>query len=504
MAKTPGHSPSIPANRAPTPAANSAAGEAAPLAGNRLRTSFRVRDGVALIVSNVIGVGIFTTPAIIAKLVPEPSAMLGLWIVGGCLALAGALSYAQLGRMWPWAGGEYIYLSKAYGTTAGFLSGWTSLIAGFSGAVAASAVGLVIYLGHYFPRLASEHSLTSINFYLGTLSFSPRTLTAAGIVAVFALLHACNLGAGRLTQNALALFIVAIIVSFCVLGFALGSGSASHFHSAHIALRPSNWLLALILIMFSYSGWNAASYISEELHDTRRSIGRALLTGTCVIVALYVFINTLYLYAVPPTQMQNAVNIGEVAAHALFGAGRTFIAPVLSAFTIVALLGSISAMTIAGPRVYFAMSRDGAFIPSFARVSPRFGTPALAIALQALWSVLLVMAGSFEQILNYTGFTILLSSGAAVAGLFVARRRELGANPRLWLSMLAPAVFVVACGAIVVNAIWGAPKTALVGCLLIAAGLPVFYWSRRRRTVTVSPALVVRDEKSLLPRSMPE
>ena len=157
---------------------------------------------------------------------------------------------------------------------------------------------------------------------------------------MFALLHACNLGAGKLTQNALALFILAVIVAFCVLGFALGSGSWSHFQSVAVPFRPSNWLLAMILIMFSYSGWNAAAYISEEMHDAQRSIGRALLTGTCVVIALYVFINTLYLYAVPPAQMQGAVNIGEVAAHSLFGEGRKFIAPIAFSFTIVALLGS--------------------------------------------------------------------------------------------------------------------------------------------------------------------
>jgi len=150
------------------------------------------------------------------------------------------------------------------------------------------------------------------------------------------------------------------------------------------------------------------------------------------------------------------------------------------------------------------MSRDGAFIPSFARVSPRFGTPALAIALQGLWSVLLVTAGSFEQILTYTGFTILLSSGAAVAGLFVARRHELRAGPKLWLKMLVPAVFVIACAAIVVNTVWGDPKTALRGTVLIAAGLPVFYWSRRRKPVTVSPAPSVGGDEPVAQASGPE
>jgi len=385
------------------------------------------------------------------------------------------MSYAQLGRMWPLAGGEYIYLSKAYGPPVGFLSGWTSLIAGFSGAVAASAVGLVIYLGQYIPALAFDHSLFSINFYLGAFTFSPRSLTAASVIIVFAALHACNLGAGKLTQNTLALLILAIIVGFCVLGFAVGAGSWSHFHSPGVFLRPMNWLLALIPIMFTYSGWNAAAYISEEMYDTRRTIGPALMIGTWIIVGLYAFLNVLYLYAIPPAAMQNAMNVGDVAAQALFGVGRNFITPAL----IIALLGAISAMTIAGPRVYFAMARDGAFPPSFAHTSAKFGTPALAIVLQALWSIVLVTVGGFEQILMYTGFAILLSSGVAVAGLFVVQRQALRSNPRLWLKMLAPAIFVLACAAIVVNAVAGAPKTALVGILLIAAGLPVFFWSRR-------------------------
>ena len=469
--------PAAAAPKAAYPATADAGGVAVAPKRAQLRRVFRVRDGVALIISNVVGVGIFTTPAIIAKLVPEPSAMLALWIAGGCLALAGAMSYAQLGRMWPSAGGEYIYLSKAYGPTAGFLSGWTSLIAGFSGAVAASAVGLVIYLGQYFPSLASDHALFAINFYVGAFTFSPRSLTAAAIIIVFALLHACHLGAGKLTQNALALLILGIILVFCVLGFAVGTGSWSHFQSANVPVRPMNWLLALIPIMFTYSGWNAASYISEELHDTRRMIGPALLIGTSIVVGLYFLLNTLYLYAIPPAAMQGAVNVGDVTAQALFGVKSNFVTPAL----VVALLGAISAMTIAGPRVYFAMARDRAFIPGFDRTSPRFGTPALAIALQAAWCVVLVMAGGFYQILMYTGFTILLSSGAAVAGLFVVQRHELRANPKLWLKMVAPAIFVIACGAIVVNAVVGAPKTALVGCLLIAAGLPVFFWSRRRK-----------------------
>ena len=442
---------------------------------NQLRQSFRARDGVALIVSNVIGVGIFTTPAIVAQLVPHPGAMLGVWLTGGVLALAGALSYAQLGRRWPAAGGEYIYLSNAYGPAAGFLSGWTSLIAGFSGAVAACAVALVIYLGQYFPALALERALVSIPLGLGSVAFSPRSLTAAAFIVAFAALHACNLGAGKLTQNALALLVLAITVGFCVAGFAVGHGSWSHLHESYGAFTAKNWLLALIPVMFTYSGWNAASYISEEIYDTRRNIGRALLTGTAVIVAVYAILNTLYLYAVPLKAMQGAVNVGDITAQALFGVGRNFVTPVL----ILTLLGAISAMTIAGPRVYFAMARDGVFLRSFGRTSPRFGTPGLAIVLQACWSVGLVLVGGFNAILMYTGFMLMLSSGAAVLGLFVARRNELRATPSLWVKMIAPALFVIAAAAIVVNGVMQAPKTSLIGVALIVAGLPVFFWSRR-------------------------
>ena len=149
-----------------------------------------------------------------------------------------------------------------------------------------------------------------------------------------------------------------------------------------------NWMLALIPVMFTYSGWNAATYVSEELHDVKRTIGPVLFIGTMVVVALYALLNTLFLYAIPPEKMSRAINVGDVAADALFGMGGNFVTPAL----IVALMGSISAMTIAGPRVSFAMARDGAFIPAFGRTSKRFGTPALAIALQAIWSVILVTA----------------------------------------------------------------------------------------------------------------
>ena len=446
----------------------------------RLRASFRKRDGIALLVSNTVGVGIFTTPALIASLVPDPRAALALWVVGGFLALAGAASYAQLAEIWPSAGGEYVYLSKVFGPAAGFLSGWTSLIAGFSGSVAASAVAAVSYTGQYFAALASTRPFVSIEVFGHAFNVTPGRAAAVGVIVLFAALHMVSLSAGKITQNALALLIVGMFVVFVGFGFTMGHGSWSNLQPVAGSCSAMNWLLALIPIMFTYSGWNAAAYVSEEIHENRRTMRPVLLLGTFTVIVMYVAMNVLYLYAVPIGAMREVVNVGEIAAHALFGFGSNFIALAI----IVALLGAISAMTVAGPRVYFAMARDGAFLPVFARTSRRFGTPAMAIALQSLWSIVLVLFGGFDQILMYTGFAIVLSSGAAVAGLFVVRRRGMVEGAIRSAQLLAPVVFVVASAAMVINTVLDDPAVALLGSLLIASGYPLHVWCRRRNALT--------------------
>jgi APA family basic amino acid/polyamine antiporter len=423
----------------------------------------------------VIGVGIFTTPSIIAGLVPRPGAMLALWIIGGLLALAGAVSYAELAKLYPLAGGEYIYLSRIYGRTVGFLSGWTSLVAGFTGAVAASAVGLVFYLEAYIPSLASDRIVWHSSFLLAEITISRKTLTAAAIIVLFALLHSLSRRLGTTAQNSLALLVVVIVAIFVVCGFAFGHGSWSNFRTPPLPVRPVNWLLALIPVMFTYSGWNAAAYVSEEFRNARKTIGPVLFLGTTAIVVLYAALNLLYVYAVPLPQMKAAGNIGDLTAVTLFGIAGRFVSPVI----IVALLGAISAMTIAGPRVYFSMARDGIFPPIFSRTSRRYGTPAFAIWLQALLAIVFVCCGKFEQILMYTGFAIVLSSCVAVAGLFRVRWRRLRTDSRLRLQMLPSAAFVVATAILTVNVVLQSPRAAIIGIGLIGAGVPVFHFSTR-------------------------
>jgi APA family basic amino acid/polyamine antiporter len=419
-------------------------------------------DAAAIIISNVIGGGIFFVPMLVAQLVPNPTAMLAVWLAGGALAFAGAMAYAELAAVRPHAGGEYVYLRDAYGPLAAFLTGWTSFVAGFSGAIAASAVALADYVGRFIPMPPGAKPVVSI-----------------AAIAVLTIVHVRGLGPGRLVQNTLAGIKVTAIVVLIALGFAIGHGDAAHLAAAGPVL-PLSWLLALVPVMFSYSGWNAAVYVAEEVRDPARNVPLALALGTITVVILYVALNALYIFALPVDQVA-AVQGGrliDAVAERLFGfaAGN-----LIALFTIVSIAASISAMVLAGPRVYFAMARDGMFVRAAGRVHPRFHTPAAAIVAQGAWSCVLVLSGTLAQLVTYTGFAIVLFAGVAVSALFVLRRRE-GVASRPFSALgypWAPAVFVAASAAMVANSFWRDPSASLTGAALIAAGVPVYYAIRR-------------------------
>jgi APA family basic amino acid/polyamine antiporter len=420
-------------------------------------------DAAAIVVSNVIGGGIFFVPVIVAQLVPHPGALLGVWLAGGALALAGAMAYAELAAVRPHAGGEYVYLRDAFGPLAAFLTGWTSFVAGFSGAIAASTIALADQVTRFVP---------------GAAGAKPAIALAA--IAALTLVHVRGLGPGRLVQNLLAGLKVAGIVTIVAFGFALGRGDAANI-SAPGSVAAVSWVLALVPVMFSYSGWNAASYVAEEVRDPGRNVPLALGLGTLAVVALYLALNALYLYALPVADLA-AVPIGrlmDTTADRLFGhvAGN-----LLAIFTIVGLSASVSAMVLAGPRVYFAMARDGMFVRAAARVHPRFHTPAASIVAQSVWSSVLVLSGTLSQLVSYTGFAIVLFSAIAVLGLFVLRRRDPSA-PRPFSAIgypWAPALFVVASAVMLGNEIWRNPLPTLTGAALILAGVPVYYLFRAR------------------------
>ena len=437
-------------------------------------------DAAALIVSNVIGGGILFTPPQVAALVPDAWLFLSTWIAGGALAFAGAMAYAELAALRPRAGGEYVYLREAFGEGAAFLTGWTSFVAGFSGAIATSAVVMVFYLGRFAPALAGGPWLV-VPIVPGAvvLTISPQTLTAVAIIAAMASLHRRGLGPGRVVGNLLASLKVTAFALFIGVGFAWGSGTVAHL-SERAAVGAGSWLLALIPVMFTYSGWNAAAYVAEEIRDPGRNVPRALALGTAAVVLIYVLMNALYLYVIPARELA-AVDrsVLDIIADRLLG---SYAGNIMGVVSIISLAASISAMTLAGPRVYYSMGRDGLFFRRTAIVHPRYRTPSSSIIAQAAWSSLLVLTATADALVTYTGFAIVLFSGMAVVALFVLRRRMPDApRPfRAWGYPLAPAIYAVASFAILVNGLYRAPGATGAGALIIAAGLPMYFLFRRK------------------------
>ena len=437
-------------------------------------------DGAAIVVSNVIGGGIFLVPAFVAQSVTHPWAMLAVWASGGALAFAGAMAYAELSALRPRAGGEYVYLREAFGPLAGFLTGWTSFVAGFSGAIAASAVGLTSYLSRFVPAAGDATPFFTLPLGPFRMVVSPQAVAAIAVIVLLSVVHILGLGPGRIVQNLLAGAKVAVLVAFVALGFGIGQGDLAHFAAGGL-VSPALWVLALIPVMFSYSGWNAAAYVAEEMRDPGRNVPLALGLGTIVVVAIYLLLNALYVYALPVAEFATIdVRVVDAAADRLFGPA---IAGPFAAASVTMIAASISAMVMAGPRVYYAMARDGQFPAFAARVHPRYRTPSLAIAAQGVWASLLVLSGRFDQLVEYTGFAVVLFAGIAVASLFVLRRRfpDEPRPFRAWGYPVAPFIFAAASLLIVLNALWRSPATSGAGLLVILAGLPVYLLMGRAR-----------------------
>jgi APA family basic amino acid/polyamine antiporter len=437
-------------------------------------------DGAAIIVSNVIGGGILFFPVLIAASVPDAPLFLTTWLVGGALAFCGAMGYAELSALRPRAGGEYVYLREAYGPLVGFLTGWTSFVAGFAGAIAASSVFFVLYLDRFIPGVNDTTPFFTIPIPYVGITLSRQTLMATAVIWVFAYVHVRGVGPGRVTTNALATLKIAAFLLFIALGLSIGAGSPENLQQSAGDVTFPSYLSALVLVMFTYSGWNAAAYMAEEVRDPGRNLPRALALGTAAVIIIYLLINVLYLYVLPIGELLKVQgSLLDVVADRLLG---TRAGDVMGIVSLISLAASINANTFAGPRVYFAMARDGVFLPMASHVHPRYGTPARSVVAQAIWSTVLVLTGSLDALGNYVGFAITLFAGIAVAAVFVLRSREPDA-PRpfkAWGYPLTPAIFVIASLAIVVNAIFTNPVVTGWGLLVIAAGIPIYWWYTRR------------------------
>jgi APA family basic amino acid/polyamine antiporter len=428
-----------------------------------------------IVIANMIGAGIFTTSGLLMSDLKDPLIMLGLWAVGGIIALCGALSYGELGAAIPKAGGEYAFLSQLYHPLFGFLSGWVSFFAGFSAPIAASAIGFSEYLTRAFPGLLNlSHSGSSIE---GTMV--KKTLSIL-VILVFTLIHARGIEVGAKVQNFLTLLKVVLIVGLIILGFSLGRGDLGHFaQGGGFRFDFGGWKtigLSLMWIMFAYSGWNASAYIGSEIKDPRRNLPRSLILGTGIVLALYLLLNVFYVYAVPPNKMTGVISICGLAAGNLFGPSFE---RVLSVLIAVALLSSLSAFIILGPRVYYAMACDRCFFPFAASVHPRFKVPAKSILLQGMIAALLVMFGTFDQILTYMGFSLGLFPILSVLGVFKLRRERSSAY-RMPGFPVVPLVYALTGGAILILGFFERPVESSIALGMVLIGIPFFFVFKSR------------------------
>jgi len=447
-----------------------------------LRRELTFVSATAIVVSNMIGTGIFTTTGFLAGDLGSPGVVLAVWAAGGIVALAGCLAYAELGINFPRSGGEYVFLREAWGPTWGFLSGWISFFAGFAAPVAAGALAISEYLGYFFPSLSMRHTQPS-GGWIGWLRPGNGQLLALAVIAVFAVVNILGIRLAARLQTILTATKLAVLGAFLLLAFTIGRGDWHNFTLAAARTSPhgvgTQFAVSLIFVMFAYSGWNAATYVAEEMKTPERTLPQALVVGTGAVAFIYLALNAAFIYALPMESMKGVVRVGALAAGGLFGSrgGNIF-----SGMMAAGILSCVSAMVIVGPRVYYAMALDGCFFRGAAQVNERWHTPVQAILYQTVASAAMILTGTFERLIYYIGFALILFAALATAGIFRLRGRpdwkRLAAIS--WAYPLIPAVFVGASIWMLGYTLFLRPTESLLGLLTMASGALLYRWKFRK------------------------
>ncbi|HWZ33297.1 MAG TPA: amino acid permease [Bryobacteraceae bacterium] len=457
---------------------------AIPTAKPALLRQLGVTSASALVVSSMIGVGIFGTTGFLAGDLGSPTLVLWIWVVGAVTALLGAMCYSELGINLPSSGGEYVYLTRAYGPSWGFMTGWVSFFAGFSAPIAVVALAFADYLGHVCRACAEETPRVLFGSGDWELLFGKQQLIACAVVVLFTVFNLLGVQRVARVQNVLTGAKIAILVAFIALAFTAGNGSWQNFsmHTARTSSAPlsQQFAISLFFIYLSYSGWNAATYVAEELKQPSRTLPMALAIGTGLVAVLYLVLNVVFIYAMPLETMKGEVAVGALAASRLFGPG---VATAFAALMALSLMASINAQVITGPRVYYAMAKNGAFLASAAKVHPKWHTPWIAIIAQGVCTMLLTMT-PFRELVSYIGFTLSFFTAMGVASLFYFRRQpgwqKLPIVSFCW--PLVPILFIIPEIWIVIFGVQRKPFISLATVITMVTGALVYHFRIRSRT----------------------
>lgn len=451
-------------------------------------------SAMAVNVANMIGTGVFLKSRVMTCNVGSAKMVLLVWAAAGLLSLAGTFAYSEIGAMLPEAGGDYVYLRRAYGRLVGFLYGWMAFTVARAGSQAALAVGLAI-----FTNVALGGALSGWHWHVSVfgrhVTLSGLTFVALASIWLVALINCASVAAGGRLALALTIAKVGLLLGVAIGAFVFASGDWAHLGQSGLAGTCENvassarggvpgFGAAMLGALWAYDGWQNIAPLAGEVRDPQRNLPRAFVGGTLVVTALYLLVNTAYFFTLTPLEIASVSVNSSVATEVL----KRFLGPMAVSMTAVALMissfGSLHASVLANSRIPFAMARDGLFFRSLARLSPRSNVPVRAILAQAGWASVLALSGSYDALTDSVIFASWLFYGLVTASLFVFRRKLPNA-PRPYRTFgypVVPLIFVLATAALLSNTFVAAPREALQGAGLLAAGLPFYwYWSRRAR-----------------------
>jgi APA family basic amino acid/polyamine antiporter len=441
-------------------------------------------DSVLLLVSGIIGSSIFLTAKDIAGPLPQPMLFLLVWVIGGVVSLFGCVAFAELGSMFPESGGQYIYLREAYGDLVAFLYGWMLFSVANGGTIAALAVAAAAYMGEIVPPISQGHVVFAV---LG-VTFTRAHAVGLVLIVILTYVNVVGLRWGALLQNVSTWTKFLAMAAFVVLGFAVGKGDWSHFHSQTsltMGLPPRQLIsamgVALIAVFWAYDGWVYITWVSGEVKEPRRNVPRAMVLGILAVGVIYLAMNLTYAYALPLREIAKHETIAHAAAAQLFSPRA---AGWLSAMIAISCFSAAASCTLSGARVYLAMAQDGVFFKRMAVIHPKWRTPAFSLIGQGIWAAALTMSGRYDQLYTYVIYGMVLSYTLTVIGMFILRwkRPEIPRPYRCAGYPWIPGIYVLIGAAWTLNTIITRPTQAFWGTTIVLLGVPGYlYWKRSTR-----------------------
>ena len=446
---------------------------------SELKRDLGVWGAASIVVGTVIGSGIFLVPKSMVMNVGSAQMVIFVFIFGGLLSLAGALTYAELSAAMPEAGGEYVYLREAYGPFSAFLYGWTQMWVAKSGSIATLATAFFTYMANFFPAL--EGVITEVHLpILGLLTIKSGQIFAMVVVALLGWLNYYGVRVGGNVQVGVTIVKVGLIALLIIVGLTFSGGATANFGtSIPAAGGVAGFFAALVAALWAYDGWNNVSMVSSEIKNPQKNLPLALVFGTLAVMAIYILANLAYFYVLPASGVAGSDRVAAEMMRRVWGAGG---ANAVSVAAMISIFAALNGSILTGSRVPYAMARDGLFFKSIGEVHPKYFTPANSIIALSAWSMILILSGGYDQLFTYVIFASWILYGMATASVIVLRFKRPD-MPRPYRAVgypVIPIIFVLVAIALILSTLQKSPRESLLGLGIMATGIPFFmYWKRK-------------------------